>query len=395
MVLSAILPLLLCFSTVECARQRKPPTTFGLQNIDQLAAKGNYSVTNYEVITEDGYSLWIFRIGNNTGPPVLMQHGIMVAADQWITRGPKRDLAFMLLEEGFDVWLSNQRGTIFNQRHLKYSKFDPRFWNFSFHESGYYDISAVIDFILAIRGKEKLFYIGHSLGTTVFLVMASTRPEYNDKIRAAVLLSPIAYPPDLDEMTPPLQLAIKNADFLYFILSLTGQLEFGHRNAFNVFALREFCTRLNFLREICLDIAMDAAGEHRSNLDKEEWDNFLPFYGAGTSLKTLRHIGQVYASGEFKQFDYGKRMNLKKYGNPRPPDYPLDRVTAPVAMYWGYNDPLLSVKSVEKLLSALPNVLYSKPVDDPLFNHIDMCLGNNSNIVLFPDIINQLKSLSV
>ena len=57
---------------------------------------------------------------------------------------------------------------------------------------GYYDIPATIDYIMAITG-EKLYYIGHSMGSTVLFVMTSTRPEYNAKFRIAFALAPVAF----------------------------------------------------------------------------------------------------------------------------------------------------------------------------------------------------------
>lgn len=57
---------------------------------------------------------------------------------------------------------------------------------------GYYDIPATIDYIMAITG-EKLYYIGHSMGTTMLFVMTSTRPEYNAMLRLAFALAPAAF----------------------------------------------------------------------------------------------------------------------------------------------------------------------------------------------------------
>ena len=37
-----------------------------------------------------------------------------------------------------------------------------------------------------------MYYVGHSQGTTVFLVLASTIPEYNNKIKLANLMAPAA-----------------------------------------------------------------------------------------------------------------------------------------------------------------------------------------------------------
>lgn len=58
---------------------------------------------------------------------------------------------------------------------------------------GVYDHPVVIDYILSVTGNEKVFYVGHSQGTTTLMVLLSERPEYNQKIYAASLLAPVAY----------------------------------------------------------------------------------------------------------------------------------------------------------------------------------------------------------
>lgn len=63
----------------------------------------------------------------------------------------------------------------------------------SWHEIGYYDLPALIDYIVEKTGNPDMHYIGYSQGTTAFFVMASERPEYNDKIKGMVCLAPIAY----------------------------------------------------------------------------------------------------------------------------------------------------------------------------------------------------------
>lgn len=59
---------------------------------------------------------------------------------------------------------------------------------FSWHEIGYYDMPAVIDYVIERTGFKKLYYIGHSQGTTAYAVLASERPEYNEKIALSCLL---------------------------------------------------------------------------------------------------------------------------------------------------------------------------------------------------------------
>jgi pimeloyl-ACP methyl ester carboxylesterase len=55
------------------------------------------------------------------------------------------------------------------------------------------DLPAVIDFILQTTGAQQIFYAGHSMGTTMFYVLCSERPEYNSKIRGMFGLAPVAF----------------------------------------------------------------------------------------------------------------------------------------------------------------------------------------------------------
>lgn len=51
----------------------------------------------------------------------------------------------------------------------------------------------MIDYALAHTGRRQLHYVGHSQGGTVFLVLNSMRPEYNQKIASAHLLAGVGY----------------------------------------------------------------------------------------------------------------------------------------------------------------------------------------------------------
>jgi lysosomal acid lipase/cholesteryl ester hydrolase len=51
----------------------------------------------------------------------------------------------------------------------------------------------MIDYIMNSTAHQKIHYIGHSMGTTGFIVTMNKRPEYAYKIKMANLLSPIVY----------------------------------------------------------------------------------------------------------------------------------------------------------------------------------------------------------
>ena len=64
---------------------------------------------------------------------------------------------------------------------------------YSWNEMGIYDVPAMIDHIIEQTKQEKIFMISHSQGATSFLVMASERPEYQEKMIASFALAPVAF----------------------------------------------------------------------------------------------------------------------------------------------------------------------------------------------------------
>lgn len=74
-------------------------------------------------------------------------------------------VGYLLYHLGYDVWLGNARGNTYSQGHVKYKRNGwrderQRYWNFSWHEIGKYDLPASIDYIVGITGFPKIHYIG-------------------------------------------------------------------------------------------------------------------------------------------------------------------------------------------------------------------------------------------
>lgn len=62
----------------------------------------------------------------------------------------------------------------------------------SYHEIATIDLPTMIDYILGYTKQKSLYYVGHSMGTTVLFILLSTKPEYNAKIKLGICLAPSA-----------------------------------------------------------------------------------------------------------------------------------------------------------------------------------------------------------
>ena len=77
---------------------------------------------------------------------------------------PAKDypLPVKLLNEGYDVWVGNMRGTQYSRKHttLDSSDVNSDYWKFSWAEKGVLDVPAAIKKIKSVTGVDKVDYIG-------------------------------------------------------------------------------------------------------------------------------------------------------------------------------------------------------------------------------------------
>ncbi|XP_077301626.1 lipase 1-like [Arctopsyche grandis] len=114
-----------------------------------MVRKNNYTIEEYSLRTEDGYHLIIHHMPNGEKnclerTPVFLMHGLYSSAGVWLILGPGISLGYLLVDECFDVWLGNSRGSYYSVNPMDVK--DKDFWKFSYHEIGYYDVPAMIDF---------------------------------------------------------------------------------------------------------------------------------------------------------------------------------------------------------------------------------------------------------
>ncbi|XP_070118597.1 lipase member K-like isoform X2 [Equus przewalskii] len=105
------------------------------------------------------------------------QHVLIASAGNWICNLPNTSLAFLLADNGYDVWMrSTQRNTC-SRKHFKFSAKSPEFWAFSLDEMDKYDLPAIINFFVEKTRQERLYCVGHSQGSSIGVFAADVISE--------------------------------------------------------------------------------------------------------------------------------------------------------------------------------------------------------------------------
>lgn len=359
-------------------------------NFTQIAEQVGYTVNEFEVTTQDAYILKLFHIPGDKTKPVLLMHGIIDSADSFILRG-NSSLAATLARAGYDVWVGNTRGNRYARRHVYLDPDkDVEFWDFSFHEMGYYDLPAIIDFILEQTGGTSVSAVGHSQGNTIFYVLGSTRPEYNEKVKVLVALSPICF---LNHLKNAAALMIQSMPVFDQIYKITGQEEFFGDGTLLGRLFRAFCGCKTSYDICAYGIFFAIAGSDPAEMETDFFPTIIAHYPTGTSKKNAVHVSQVGLGKAFTAFDYEWR-NMDVYNSTTPPEYDLSKVAMRVALLAGRNDQISTLKDVELLGSRLPNVVEFKILQYKKFNHIDGVWGRNMYKYLFPEILKVLEKFN-
>ncbi|PSN43336.1 Lipase 3 [Blattella germanica] len=369
-----------------------------LPSMPELVLQNNYPAEVHKVTTTDGYILTMHRIpyspksyDNDTSKPVVfLQHGLLSSSVDWVMLGPEKSLAYLLADEGYDVWMGNARGNMFSTNHTSLNPTNPSFWSFSWHEMGVYDLPAEIDYILETTGQTSISYVGHSMGTTMFFVLASSKLEYNAKISHVVALAPVAFlkhtKSPFASISRHLPKGVRNV-----IFDMVLNWPFFPNREFSNGLLKKFCKKGSMMQEMCTNTLFQIGGFNSEQLNQVSTmlPTILHYFPAGSSIKAWRHYGQLIDSGKFRKYDY-ELANLYKYGSMKPPKYNLKSINTWVSLIAGPNDWLATPEDVVLLQDELPNCEYYQ-VSLPKFNHFDFMWATDVKTLVNDNVISLLN----
>ncbi|KAH7520906.1 hypothetical protein FEM48_Zijuj08G0195400 [Ziziphus jujuba var. spinosa] len=398
---STILAILFCVSAA--GTRTKLLSVPGQNGASSFAASGNdddgicislvkkqgYICEEHTVTTKDGYILSMQRIplGRSEGKggsrvPVVLQHGVLMDGVTWLLLHPEKSLAFLLADNGYDVWIANTRGTKYSQGHVSLNPNDKVYWHWTWDELVAYDLPATLQYVHDQTG-EKLHYVGHSLGTLIALA-AFSKNQLLNIVRSAALLSPIAY---VGQMTSPLARYAAEHFIAEGLYSL-GVHEFD--------PVGDDVEKL--LKDVCKNLAVDCTNlltiftGQNCCLNSSIVDIFLAHEPQSSATRNMIHLAQMIRQGTITMFDYGNEdENRKHYGQPNPPAYDMTGIPndLPLFLSYGGADALSDAKDVHLLLDSLKDHDGDKLVvqyrDD--YAHADYVMAENAKQVVYDPLI--------
>lgn len=383
--------------------------------------RDNYPFEEHFVETKDGYILGLHRIPfspklNNAHVKekrvVFIQHGLECSSTDWILNGPEKSLGYLLADAGYDVWMGNARGNTYSRNHTKLNPNRNDFWLFDWHEIALLDMPALIDKALKVSGQEKLHYIGHSQGGTVFLVLSSLRPDYTAKtIYSSHLLAPVCF--CHDPQSPLVKFAGKFFGFSDSSADQVG-LEVIRNTPLNCQIAELFCRRDSKFSDLCANFLFLIGGHSPENLNKVSFlfiakvlknnkriiqfqtnlRTILSTFPAGSSWRQITHYLQLYTSKRFQQFDFGTTKNLIKYGKEKPPKYPLKDIRTTTFFYVSRNDWLVDLEGTKRCTRKFAQgVLGDKTYVVPYskFSHFDFLWGINAREMVYEKVLHNIQ----
>ncbi|KAF0759032.1 lipase 3-like [Aphis craccivora] len=389
---------------------------------------GHQSYSKHSVITEDGYLINLFRINKGRGgPPFLLLHALMGASDQWLLRDRNHDLPSILVNNGYDVWLGDFRGNLYSKNHTRLNVSNPEYWKFSIDEWAFYDVPAMMNYVCNNTEYDKMYVVTYSLSSAILFATASARPEYNDKIIVSYHMAPFLAFTNIKSLL--LRLGVQFGEFYLAISRSIKNHELFSRNHWSMNSMSLFCNKKSIFLKACVTLLSELFGfdtsgnstdygsmgiksgkslfitfQHIKKLknkkkDSEKYETDLDFkltYSrAGVSLNSIDHLLQMIKAHKFQHYDLGHNKNLKKYGQTKPPEYDLRRVTSPVVLYYSKNDRVVDNGTIHKLISVLPKVYQTIMIPNEKFGHIDYAFNSNAKTLVFDSVINIARQFKI
>lgn len=383
------------------ARAKRKTISHSIANCSdftELCGLFGYYAEEHIVQTGDGYLLGVHRLpfkkgedqdtvrvnagaGSITKPVVYLHHGLLMNSEVWVClTEEERCLPFALVNEGFDVWLGNNRGNKYSKKSTRFSPTSSEFWNFSMDEFAFHDIPNTIDYILDTTSQSRLSYIGFSQGTTQAFATLSIHPGLNQKVNVFIALAPAMSPAGLSNGIVD-SLVKASPDVLF--------LTFGRKSILSSATMwQSILYPPIFVRVIDSALGFLFAWYGR-NISTHQKLAAYPHLYSFTSTKSVVHWFQVIRNKSFQMYDddasnafsIGASNRYYKIAK-----FPTRNIKTPIVLMYGGSDSLVDIRV---MLKELPKHTIATEVSH--FEHLDFLWGQEIDKLVFPHVFEALR----
>ncbi|KAI5209612.1 alpha/beta-hydrolase [Aureobasidium subglaciale] len=365
----------------------------------ELCELFGYYAEEHIVQTKDGYLLGLHRLGWKRGEEdqrvnsgegsiqkkvVYLHHGLMMNSEVWVCLTEKeRCLPFVLVDQGYDVWLGNNRGNKYSKKNVHHSPTSAAFWNYSIDQFAFHDIPDTIDYILATTSQKALSYVGFSQGTAQAFATLSIHPNLNEKVNVFVALAPAMAPPGL--AMGIVSSFIKASPEVLFLL-------FGRKAILSSTTMWQALLYPGIFSWVIDKALLYLFGWHAKNITAYQKLAAYPHLFSFSSTKSVVHWLQIIRNETFQMFDDEVQAPLSiasgaKYY--KVAKYPTRNIKTPIVLVYGGSDSLVDIKI---MLKELPRHTVAKEI--PHYEHLDFLWAEDVHKLVIPHVLEALESYS-
>ncbi|KAL6933657.1 hypothetical protein ACO0R3_001429 [Hanseniaspora guilliermondii] len=374
-----------------------------------LAIDPDISMETHIVKTQDDYLLQLHRIpydkslqrkGVEYKGPVYLQHGLLMCSNIWLchSKDPiNNNLPLYLNSLGYDVWMGNNRGNRYSNKHFYFERNSTKFWDFSLDEMAMYDIPDSLHYILntlknetkynafddyideIMRKNQQISIIGFSQGSAQIFASLSLHPELNSKVNSFVALSPALTPPGLFNR------------FVDNIIKLQPKL------LFLFFGKKMLLPTASTLWQKILPINMFNQAIKLSTLILFNWENkninfsktvaFKNLYSP-TSVKCIVHWFQILKTQKFQMYVSSNDLNESDHSLFEAIPFPTkSNIKVPLLLVYGDKDSLVDIETLKYNLPEKST--FETPISD--HEHLDIIWGDDVNRLVYVNVVKFLE----
>ncbi|KAL7665839.1 AB-hydrolase lipase domain-containing protein [[Candida] zeylanoides] len=411
------------------------------KDISEIAAANGYIIREHVVATKDDYLLVVHkleRMGSSPGaspsasvgasasastidlahtarsitpgsastttlvqPKVAyFHHGLLTNSELFLLGSEKnKNLPYLLVDLGYEVWLGNNRGNKYSRKHLKLSVSDKRYWNYSLDEFALYDIPDTLRYIQTYYSHgTKIMYVGFSQGCSQLFASLSLNPHLNQSISLFVGLSPAIIPRDLSHTLLKL-IVNKTANDNSFLYGL-----FGERAILPSVSFWCWIMGPDLYQQVVDRSLRFLFGWTSRNISPQQKKVGYRHMFSNSSVKSIIHWFQIIASRRFQMFDETCNIGLSglatlsrdsKYTTSRVAPFPISHhLDVPMVLVYGDSDILVDIDSTRRLILSQNAKMTSKlleVIQCSTYEHMDTLWGNNVYEDVFKRVIEHME----